>query len=418
MNFYSNKYFYIVIVITLLSIKPSTSGWNDASRMATIQSLVEHHTFIIDDSDFIGTGDKVFINGHYYSDKPVAASVIGAIVYFPLYYMGVELEQDANLAYYLIVLIAIKFFWLAGLFYFYKSLVILGAERNTCLVSTTALGFCSLYFTWSAVFNNHLIAASCLIPGFYYILKYRYVEPLSHNVFNAGLFFALAGCLDHATAIFFVGFAIYIYLSRSTNRKAQFYYFIPLVFTVIPILTINYLISGQFLPFQLVSSYFVYDGSVWTKGKTLTGAKVNDLLFMIEYGSKMLFWEKGFIIYNPLLIIGIPCLIMEIVKKRTYYKEAIVTGICSVIIILYYVATSRNYSGGSYSIRWFIPLLPFLLIFIFRYLEHIEIPGRKQIFTFLCIVSCLFALIGIIDPWTSKKYGDVPIYANLLELIS
>src|SRR5262245_39218547 len=66
-------------------------GWNDGSRLATVESLVDFHTLAIDDSIFVrplldqvedaspypahepllenGTKDKLFIDGHFYSDK-------------------------------------------------------------------------------------------------------------------------------------------------------------------------------------------------------------------------------------------------------------------------------------------------------------------------------------------------------------
>src|SRR5205085_3531738 len=73
-------------------------GWNDGSRLATVECLVDHGTWAIDDSVFVksaadrehlsadpygpngheqvphGTMDKLYIGGHYYSDKsPVPA---------------------------------------------------------------------------------------------------------------------------------------------------------------------------------------------------------------------------------------------------------------------------------------------------------------------------------------------------------
>ena len=57
--------------------------WNDESRMATIQSLVESKTLVIDHSDFAATGDKVFVAGHFYSDKPPLPAILGAITYAP-----------------------------------------------------------------------------------------------------------------------------------------------------------------------------------------------------------------------------------------------------------------------------------------------------------------------------------------------
>ncbi len=73
-------------------------SWNDGSRLAAVESIVDHHTLAIDDSIFVrvpadaavtgrapypvqnddllqfGTRDKLLINGHFYSDKPAVIS--------------------------------------------------------------------------------------------------------------------------------------------------------------------------------------------------------------------------------------------------------------------------------------------------------------------------------------------------------
>ncbi|HKK41201.1 MAG TPA: hypothetical protein VJ963_02245, partial [Bacteroidales bacterium] len=245
----------------------------------------------------------------------------------------------------------------------------------------------------------------------------RHYQPTGSYFFYAGLFFALAGCIDHATAVFFIGFAIYLFLIKPAERKYLVYYFIPVFITVLPVLIINFVISGQFLPFQLVPRFFDYEGSTWTKGKGITGSEINDFSFMLDYGFEMLFGQRGFIIYNPLLLIGIPCLVMEIAKGRTYKPEAIVTGVCSLVIMLYYIATSHNYSGGSYSIRWFIPLLPFLMFFIFRYLETHYAAKYRHPLVPVIILSCLISLVGLIDPWASKRYTEHSFLANIMTVI-
>src|SRR5436309_2084542 len=80
--------------VALFSARPYAGSWNDSSRLAAVESLVDHHTFAIDHSIFVqvptpasldtptpyppddpclmkqGTCDKLFINGHFYSDKP------------------------------------------------------------------------------------------------------------------------------------------------------------------------------------------------------------------------------------------------------------------------------------------------------------------------------------------------------------
>lgn len=46
--------------------------------MATVQALAEQGTFIIDHTEFNRTGDKVSVNGHFYSDKTPLLSVAAA----------------------------------------------------------------------------------------------------------------------------------------------------------------------------------------------------------------------------------------------------------------------------------------------------------------------------------------------------
>jgi hypothetical protein len=89
----------VASIVAIASARSSAGGWNDGSRLATVESLVDRHTFAIDDSIFVqvprpadpatalpyprddaallqyGTRDKLFIKGHFYSDKsPLAGS--------------------------------------------------------------------------------------------------------------------------------------------------------------------------------------------------------------------------------------------------------------------------------------------------------------------------------------------------------
>src|SRR5687767_12101081 len=40
-------------LIALVSARPYAGGWNDGSRLATVESLVDRHTLAIDDSMFV-----------------------------------------------------------------------------------------------------------------------------------------------------------------------------------------------------------------------------------------------------------------------------------------------------------------------------------------------------------------------------
>lgn len=76
-----HQVFVLFFFIFALSTKLGVASWNDASRMDTIQSIVERKSFIIDNSIF-ETGDRFLLNGHFYSDKPPILALSGSLIYF------------------------------------------------------------------------------------------------------------------------------------------------------------------------------------------------------------------------------------------------------------------------------------------------------------------------------------------------
>src|SRR3954469_15834448 len=92
---------FVVIAATAIAVvsaRPDASSWNDRSRLAAVESLVDRHTWVIDDSLFArtpqnltpresltpndsGTADKMWINGHFYSDKAPVPNLALAVLY-------------------------------------------------------------------------------------------------------------------------------------------------------------------------------------------------------------------------------------------------------------------------------------------------------------------------------------------------
>lgn len=411
------KILFILIPIALLTVKPEVSSPNDASRMATIQSLVEKHTLVIDESVFANTRDKVFVNHHFYSDKPVIPAVLGAIVYLPIYHLGIKLNYGWNPAYYLITLFTVKLFWLAGLIAFYFALSFGKLNNSSRFHLMMALGIASLYFTWSSTFNNHLLAASSLMIGFWFLLKASNHDAVKKNLFLAALFLSLSGSSDIPTSVFYPGFFFYA-LAKTHLRKNILFYLLPLLITALPTMLVNYYISGSLVPVQLHRVYFEYPGSEWLGSNALSGMNANRGWFLLKYSLNALFGSKGFLIYNPFLFIAIYYLIAEIKNRRLFWREALVIAIASLILVLYYLVMTNNYGGWSYSIRWFVPLLPLLFFFIHPYFETIT-HRKRLIFRYLFYLSFIIALIGLINPWSiTTRISSFPILANIKQLIS
>jgi hypothetical protein len=414
----NKKIFLFFITVGAILIWPEARGWNDRSRMATIQSIVEYNSLAIDNSIFIETGDKVYINGHFYSDKPVMPALLGAVIYFPLFKLGILLNFDWNLAYYLITLLTVKLFWFFGIISFLLLLNFTSIDEKWKYLLTMIMGFGTIYFTWSSTFNNHILAASFLIIGIYYIFKFDKDVEKTKYLFLGGLFISLAGVSDIPTAVFYVGYLIYVCLKYKSYKKYVFY-LLPVLFTALPTLFINYYISGDLIPIQIIKSNFVYEGSPWVESGNLnniSGIGMNSGIFIFLNAIKLLIGYKGFLLYNPLLIIAIFYLAQRVTKKGEYFFHALIIGIASASLILYYVLFTKNCSGWSYSIRWFVPLIPILHFFIYPYFYNLDFK-KNVTFYILAIVSILIALIGLINPWSIMTYSKIPIIANIMELV-
>ena len=114
------------VLIAVLGARPYASSWNDGSRLATVEALVDQHTWAIDNSIFVkvpeqhdldpygqdvpstgGTMDKMFINGHFYSDKPPVAALYLAGVYWVAQKLtGLTAAQHPHIFVYLITLMS------------------------------------------------------------------------------------------------------------------------------------------------------------------------------------------------------------------------------------------------------------------------------------------------------------------------
>lgn len=404
----------VLIGIALVTINPRINGWNEASRMALTQSLVEQHSFIIDESVMVRGGDKVFINDHFYSDKPALPSMLGAIVYAPLYALGLKLDYGWNLSYYLIILFTLKVFWIASILAFRASLSYTPISRDFIQTAVLVYALASLSFTWSASFNNHSLAGSSLMIGFFLYLKGKH-SGTSWNLLGSGLFFGLAASMDMPTTIFLLGFMILVCHTwgwKITTLGFASGAVVPLLIS----LAVNYSIGKTFIPLQINPDFFVFEGSSWSDPESLSGISLNTLGFTIQYAFLSLLGSKGFIWYNPLLVILIPVILRNTGKDRPFQPETWIILAGTLILMSYYFLFSSNYGGWSYSIRWFVPLLPLLCFYLFEMDYLTRRPGSSRLFYGLVTVSIIIALIGLINPWSNQDLSLVPLIANLKQL--
>lgn len=401
---------FLLILIALGTTHCVPFNWNDESRMATIQSLVESRTFVIDRSDFADTGDKVFVAGHFYSDKPPLPALIGAVVYAPLYASGLRLHKGYTAAYYLITLTTVSMAWLFGTLALFSSLRFTALEIENRVLVALALGLGSLFLTWSTTFNNHEIAGGCLSIGYMYLLRGRF-EGGSKNFALAGLFMAVAAASDIPTGVFYLLFASYVFAAKDMRHYFS-YFTLPLLATLIPTAVVDYSIHGSVMPVQIHKEYFEYPGSQWIGSDELSGVSVHALGFVFKYAFRSLFGPAGFIFYNPFLILAFSGCWRVISKRDSFWPECVCVVSGCLILCGYYWLTTSNYGGRSYSIRWFVPLLPLLFFFLYPY-ATIMSSWRRQIFIGILAVSSVIALVGTLNPWSALEHSDMAFIENI-----
>jgi hypothetical protein len=435
-----------------LTIHSHANSWNDLSRLATVEALVHHKTWAIEDTALGNlTGDRIYLvadattpsqdgavadtsdNGHFYSDKPPVLSFLTAGVYRVLHAgLGISLlpktcdpemstcycfallcPYPPDWAYYLLTLIMVSAPSALMLALFYRSRVIhtpMMTPQRSALVLTLLLGLGTLVLPYSLVFNNHVPAAACLMVGFYAWLQLRFPESQTphriaqYKLFWAGFAFALAFTFDLWTGPFLGLFGLHA-LWRFRHRAWPF-----LVGALLPITLLaglDWHILGDPLPPQLHPEGFNYPGSAFPS--TMTGTR--SASHIPSYAFRMLVGDHGWFAFTPLMgwaVFSLGRCLHQ--RKHPLRSEALTISAGSLVTVLYFALFTNNFGGASYGPRWVVAMTP--LLFFFIQITHGDIDQREPqshptathwrrlIFTGLALLSLASAWRGALDPWT------------------
>jgi len=410
----------LLILIVLVVTKPYTFGANDNSRMATIESLVNRQTFVIDKSPY-DTVDKIFNGDNFYSTKPPLLSVTGAGIFWILkniFRLSLSGPDTPSLAQYLITLIISGGSFITLLITFYKSLQWFKLKEDTKYIITALLGFSTYIFSYVGTLNNHIPTAAFAFLSFYYLLKIKFTQKqINTNLFYCGLFIGLAGVMDLASTalLWIVFYFLYFLKTIKPNKKILLYFIGGCAIPIILHFIFNYQITGDLFPAYMHKDWYHYPGSFWNQ----PSVKPNKLSYLFN----LTFGHNGIFLYSPILLISLNELIKKIKNKtHNFYNESLLILtiiIASVTLVTFF---THDYAGNAYGMRWFIAFIPLLFFFnVFYFL------GKKPSYVFktIAIYSIFVALLGIIDPWSTgvtvvwayNEYSmKFPLLSNLLKL--
>jgi len=412
-------------LLAVLTARPYAGSWNDGSRLATVESLVDHHTWIIDDSIYVtpdraaeqpyapgsvaaqtGTLDKLLIDGRFYSDKSPVPALPMAAVYQLWRWAGGPSAADRPDWF------AQMLTWaFAGLPYLVAVICVgriaghVGVPARWDMILVVSFAFGSLALPYAQHVNNHILllavaAAVCeaavrpgpltttraawlgLLAGFGYTIDLGAGPPLA---------LALAGLV----------------LWRSSESGSRWPRVLVFFLTASPLVALHhaltYSIAGTIGPANANPAYLQWPGSPFTGPQMTGGWNHPSVPAAGLYALDLLFGKKGFLLFSLPLLLGVFALPWLLSHPHRERPVTVAMTAWALATWLLYAATSRNLSGMNLSIRWFVPLLApgyLVLCVVVR-----DVPSWRRDIAVLAAGGLI--LTGELV-WRGPWYGRVP----------
>lgn len=373
-------------LIAVLGTRPYAGGWNDGSRLAMVESLVDYGSLAIDHSIFLavpdggpspylddisGTQDKLFIDGHWYSDKSPLPGLFMALVYWLTQAVtGLAARENPGAFCYGMALTSSGVAYVVAVASIDRLGRAIKLRGRTRWLFTASFALATTTLVYSQQVNNHivLLALTALLT----LQLVRLAQETQGSVYSRrrlALIGTLAG-LAYGTDLG-VGppllAATGVLVCWRVRRPAALMFLAG----ALPWLglhhAVNWAVGGTLAPANAVPEYLAWPGSPFS-ATTMTGQVNHETsLDGISYLIKMLFGKRGFLLHNLPLLLLLPLgwaalrrrwfTPQEMRPQTVFMPEGTWAIAWCVLGFLVYGVSSNNYSGACLSVRWFVPFL-------------------------------------------------------------
>lgn len=346
------------------------------SRLATVESLVERHTYELDNSNFANTRDKIFNHGHFYSHQPPLLATLEAPVYGALHAAGLRFANNApfDWAFYLFVLFtngltfALTVVVLDGVF----GLMAMPAGPRALYALVLPLG--TWLFPYGAVTNNHGIAALLLAFALYQLLA---IEVRGGSTRRCWL---LGGALGVLSAIEILPLVSYVplvalYVARREDLRHRPQLVALGISFLLPLLAhaaINVPITGDVLPAGFHFELFNYPGSPFDASSLSGDVKIRPVAELVAYANQAMFTRKGFFTLAPVMGLGLIVGICGWSWWRRFRGVHLVLIAGTLASLAVSLLTTNNFGGVAVGFRHATYLAPAFLILLLPVLTSRE----------------------------------------------
>ncbi len=413
------------LILAALSALPYAGSWNDGSRLAAVESLGDRRTFAIDDSIFCrpsadslargcppyrsadllahGTRDKLFIDGHFYSDKPGLISLLMAGLYKAEQLLGLPSARERpDLFCWTLTLATSGLAYVVSLLALHRlgRLFQLPPAMHCLWLASFALSTFALTYTRHV--NNHILLLAVLLLTCVQLVRLaRECEEGCVSWWRLAGLGTLAGLgfnLDLGSGPLFAAGLFVVVAYRCRRPGPVFVFLLTTAPWVIAGMAINYSIGGVWKPVNMVSEYMNWPGCPFTP-ENMTGFSRHGPFHFLVYSLSLLFGKKGVLIHNLPLLLALPALVRVLRRSTAHRPELVFVLAWCAASWLMYAVLSNNSGGACCSIRWFVPFLGagyFLLAVHLR-----DWPASRRAFVVLSLGGGLLAgLMWRAGPWT------------------
>jgi hypothetical protein len=399
------------LILAVAGASERAAGWNDGSRFAMVESLVDRHTLAIDDSLFVtgaGAGsdgaawpsptrDKLWVDGHWYSDKTPVPGLLLAVIYQGWEWITGQ-TAAGNLSSFV--------WWLAlgssGLAYVVAVWClfclggVLGVELRGRLLLTASLALATLAPIYAREVNNHIVllaTAAALCLGLAQLARSLQDQGKPRGLlFGLGLLVGLGYATDQGAGpvLLLCACGLVAYRCRSLRLL------LPFLAGMAPCLLVhhacNYAVAGTFVPANAVPAYVAWPGNPCDRQHMTGVCNHAGLGHFLLYAGQLLVGRRGFLGHNLALFLILPVL-GALYRRRPFELPEMLFGLAwSAGTFLLYALESTNGGGQCQSVRWFVPLLApgyYVLTVMWR-----DLPDYRRLFLFLSAWGLLLTALS------------------------
>jgi hypothetical protein len=367
------------MLIALVSARPYAGSWNDGSRLATVECLVDHHTLSIDESIFVrvpatlspydpaapllqlGTQDKLFIDGHFYSDKsPVPAVILAGVYQCFQWGLGLVAAEQPGSFCFLMNLLSAGLAYVIAVTCIQRLSLVLGLPIREQLLVTGSFALATVAPIYAQHVNNHIlllaVAAGLLIQLVRLQEEHKAARVRSSRFLLVGALAGLGYSLDLG-----LGPVLLLALAVSLVWRCQSVRLLSFCFLgAVPWLalhhSLNYAVGGTFGPANAVPEYLAWPGSPFGPGN-MTGHVGHSGGRLLTYAVELLVGKAGFLGHNLPLFLALAAAPLVWKSLRESHPEISFALLWCLGGWLMYALLSTNLGGVCRSIRWFVPFL-------------------------------------------------------------